>query len=57
MAGKVSGSTILKKIWPWPAPSTLAASMSSRGISETKLCSRKIASGSAKIVCAIQTWE
>jgi hypothetical protein len=56
MAGTVSGSTILKKICPCPAPSTRAASMTSPGISRMKLCSRKIASGSAKIECAIHTW-
>ena len=55
MAGMVSGRMILKNTCPCPAPSTRAASMSSCGISAMKLCSRKIASGNAKIVCAIHT--
>ena len=46
---------IRKKICPCPAPSTRAASMTSLGISEMKLCSRNTASGSAKIACAIHT--
>ena len=54
-AGTASGSTMRKKICPWLAPSTRAASITSPGISEMKLCSRKIASGRAKIVCAIQS--
>ena len=49
---------IRKKIGTCPAPSTRAASISSPGISRMKLCSRKIASGSAKIdVRQIQTLQ
>ena len=54
IAGIISGSRILKKIGTWPAPSTRAASKSSLGSSLMKLCSRKIARGRAKMVCAIQ---
>jgi hypothetical protein len=37
IAGTVSGNTIRKKICPCPAPSTLAASITSLGISRMKL--------------------
>ena len=55
MAGVISGSMIWMKICTCPAPSTRADSISSPGISRMKLCSRKIASGSAKIVCESHT--
>ena len=55
IAGTDSGSTILRKIRKWLAPSTRAASNRSRGSWAMKLCSRKIASGSANIVCAIHS--
>ena len=51
IAGVSSGIIIRKKIFTWPAPSTRAASTSYCGMSFMKLCSRKIASGSAKIEC------
>ena len=47
----MSGSTICRKIREWLAPSMRAASMSSPGSSEMKLCSRKMPIGSEK-----QTW-
>ena len=53
-AGRSSGSSTRKKIATCPAPSTRAASSSVAGISFMKLCSRKIASGSAKIECDSQ---
>ena len=40
MAGAISGSMIRLKICTCPAPSTRAASISSPGISDMKLCSR-----------------
>ena len=49
-----SGSSTRKKIGTCPAPSIRAASISAAGISRMKLCSRKIASGSAKIECDSQ---
>ena len=54
-AGVASGSTIRKKIWPVRRAVDLAASMTSAGISEMKLCSRKIASGRPNIACASQS--
>ena len=56
-AGVSSGSRIRKKIVTCPAPSTRAASISSAGSSLMKLCMRKIASGSAKIVCDSHTLQ
>ena len=44
----MSGSTIWRKMREWLAPSTRAASMSSRGSSEMKLCSRNTPIGSEK---------
>ncbi|CPU64383.1 Uncharacterised protein [Mycobacteroides abscessus] len=57
MAGTRSGMRTWKKIFTCPAPSTRAASTSSRGMSFMKLCSRKIASGSAKIECDSHTGQ
>ncbi len=54
-AGALSGSTIDRKILKCEAPSTTAASIRSRGSWAMKLCSRKIASGSANIVWVSQT--
>ena len=50
IAGTDSGSTILRKIRKWLAPSTRAASMRSRGNCAMKLWIRNIANGSANIV-------
>ncbi len=57
IAGVSSGSRILKKIVTCPAPSTRAASISSPGSSLMKLWMRKVARGSAKIVCDSHTLQ
>jgi hypothetical protein len=54
IAGTDSGRTIFTKIDMWLAPSTRAASITSLGRAPMKFLSRKIASGIAKIECAIQ---
>ena len=54
IAGIDSGSTIVRKIRRWLAPSTRAASISDSGSCAMKLCSRNTASGSENIVCDSQ---
>ena len=51
----ISGSTIRQKILHVAGAVDAGRLDELAGSSDMKLCSRKIASGSAKIVCAIQT--
>ncbi len=55
IAGTDSGTTIVRKIATFEAPSIRAASIRSFGRVMKKFRSRKIPNGSAKAVCASQT--